>query len=112
MSREHSRSATFTPPRSPSSPAAPVISSSHEPSWATEANEAALGANVGLALGRRGRPSIYLGWLKVKLSPEAPPLSQRADGVTHAGRLNCEMCTPPRGEVDCENMQYVCNQDL
>ena len=32
MSREHSRSATFTPHRSPSSPAAPVISSSHEPS--------------------------------------------------------------------------------
>ena len=37
MSREHSRSATFTPPRSPSSPAASVISSSHEPSWVTEA---------------------------------------------------------------------------
>ena len=33
MSREHSRSATFTPPRSPTSPSAPVISSSHEPSW-------------------------------------------------------------------------------
>eukprot|EP00964_Phaeocystis_antarctica_P083041 scaffold52192_cov67-Phaeocystis_antarctica.AAC.1 len=36
MSREHSRSATFDVPRcSPSIPAALVISSSHEPSWAT-----------------------------------------------------------------------------
>ena len=35
MSREHSRSATFVPRTSPSSPAALTISSSHEPSWVT-----------------------------------------------------------------------------